>query len=243
MRGESVEIQKELFGADTSALAKYRALIVGQPGWGALLRYEFVNLFSFVPGALGLVLRKKLYPLLLGRCGRGVVFGCGVVLRHPHKICLGDNVVVDDFCVLDAKGKTNRGIVVGNGVFIGRGSILSCKNGDIVLGDGVNIGFHAEIFSGASVTVGANTMMAAYSYLIGGGHEASDAAVAPLEQARTAGGIALGAGCWIGAGALVLDGVTIGAQAIVGAGAVVTKPVADHAVVAGVPARPLRSRA
>jgi acetyltransferase-like isoleucine patch superfamily enzyme len=52
-------------------------------------------------------------------------------LRHPHKI-IGDNVVIDDLCCLDAKGTDNRGITIGNGVFVGRNTILSCKNGDIV---------------------------------------------------------------------------------------------------------------
>ncbi len=71
-------------------------------------------------GALGLALRKALYPLLLGSCGRNVVFGQNVVLRHPHKIHIGSNVVVDDNCLLDAKGESNRGIRIGSGVFIGR---------------------------------------------------------------------------------------------------------------------------
>ena len=64
---------------------------------------------QWVPGALGLALRKTLYPLLLGACGRGVVFGQNVVLRHPHKIRIGDNVVIDDNCLLDAKGDAQPG--------------------------------------------------------------------------------------------------------------------------------------
>ena len=243
MRVESVEIQKELFSAGKSALAKYRDLIIGRPGWWALIKYEVITLFSYMPGAAGLWIRSKLYPCLLGRCGKGVVFGCGVVLRHPHKIFLGDQVVIDDHCVLDAKGQSNRGIEVGPGVFIGRNSILSCKNGDIILQDGANIGFNCEIFSGARVQVGKKVMLAAYTYLIGGGHESDSTAVAPLEQARTARGITVGDGSWLGAGVLVLDGVTLGEQSIVGAGAVVTRSVDPRAVVAGVPARLMRSRA
>ncbi|MEZ5070402.1 MAG: DapH/DapD/GlmU-related protein [Bacteroidales bacterium] len=46
---------------------------------------------------------------------------------------------------------------------------------------------------------------------------------------------------WIGAQATILAGVTVGENAVVAAGAVVTKDVPDNAVVAGVPARIVRS--
>jgi len=46
---------------------------------------------------------------------------------------------------------------------------------------------------------------------------------------------------WIGAGAILLPNVTVGEQAIVAAGAIVTKDVPPHTVVAGNPARVLRS--
>ena len=50
----------------------------------------------------------------------------------PHKIRIGDNVVIDDNCLLDAKGDANSGHhASADGVFIGRNTILSCKNGDI----------------------------------------------------------------------------------------------------------------
>ena len=233
-------VQDQLFRAPGGARAKYSALIVGKPGLGALVKYELVTLFAqCVPGALGLMLRKSLYPMLLGRCGRNVVFGRDVVLRHPHKIHIGDNVVIDDHCLLDAKGDTNRGIDIGNGVFIGRNTILSCKNGDIALAEGVNIGFNCEVFSAGRVTIGAHTLLAAYSYLIGGDHDFSDPAVAVNAQPRKSDGIAVGAGVWIGAGAKVLDGVSIGDRAIVGAGAVVLGPVPAGAKAVGVPARVL----
>jgi acetyltransferase-like isoleucine patch superfamily enzyme len=230
--------QDQLFNAPGGAAAKYSALIVGRPGVLALLKYELVILFAqWVPGALGLAMRKVMYPWLLGSCGRNVVFGCGVVLRHPHKIHIGDNVVIDDQCLLDAKGDANAGIRIGNGVFVGRNTILSCKNGDITLADGVNIGFNCEIFSAGAVSVGAHTLLAAYSYLIGGDHDFSDPAVAVNAQRRKADGIGVGAGVWIGAGAKVLDGVTIGDRAIVGAGAVVRESVPAGATAVGGPAR------
>ena len=53
--------------------------------------------------------------------------------------------------------------------------------------------------------------------------------------------ITVGAYAWIGAGATIMPGVTIGAGAVVGAGSVVTKNVPDRMIVAGNPARILRS--
>src|SRR5207247_2337852 len=164
--------QDQLFAPGKSSRAKYAELVVGRAGLAALLKHELVVLIAQpVPGALGLALRKALYPLLLGFCGRGALFGQNVVLRHPHKIHVGNNVVVDDNCLLDAKGESNRGIRIGDGVFIGRNTILSCKNGDIELAGGVNVGFNCEIFSASRVAIGARTLIAAYAYVIGGDHD------------------------------------------------------------------------
>ena len=235
--------QDQLFAAGQSAREKYSALVVGRPGWGALLHYEIVQLLGqHVPGALGLAMRRTLFPSLLGRCGRNVVFGQNVVLRHPHKIRIGDNVVIDDNCLLDAKGDANHGITIGSGVFVGRNSILSCKNGDIELAGGVNIGFNCEVFSASRVTIGRDTLLAAYCYVIGGDHDFSDPAAAVLAQGRTSDGVAIGAGAWLGAGAKILDGVTIGEGAVIGAGAVVRESIPASAIAVGIPARVVSTR-
>lgn len=235
--------QDELFGAKTSARQKYARLVVGKPGLGDLLKYELITLLTqWVPGALGLALRKTLYPTLLGSCGRNVVFGQNVVLRHPHKVHIADNVVIDDNCLVDAKGDTNRGIRIGSGVFVGRNSILSCKNGDIELADGANIGFNCEVFSASRVRIGAGTLLAAYTYVIGGDHDFSDPSKSILEQGRKSDGVDIGEGAWIGAGAKILDGVTIGDKAIIGAGAVVTRDVPAQAVAVGIPAKVTSTR-
>ena len=230
--------QDQLFDERRSAVDKYASLVVGRRGWIALLKHESITLASqAVPGALGLVLRKFLYPSLLGACGRNVVFGQNVVLRHPGKIRIGDNVVVDDNCLLDAKGDTNAGIAIGSGVFVGRNTILSCKNGDIAIGDRANIGFNCEIFSASRVTVGADSLLAAYCYLIGGDHDHADLSKPVTAQGRQSKGVSVGDGVWMGAGAKILDGVRIGGHAIIGAGAVVRVDVPEYAVAAGRPAR------
>jgi acetyltransferase-like isoleucine patch superfamily enzyme len=235
--------QDQLFDARSSARDKYARLVVGRAGFGALLKHEAVVMCSqHVPGALGFALRKLFYPALLGACGRNVVFGQNVVLRHPHKIRVGDNVVIDDNCLVDAKGDSNQGITIGSRVFIGRNTILSCKNGDIEIEDGANIGFNCELFSASRVRVGKDTLIAAYSYLIGGDHDAKDPSAAVLSQGRSSAGVSVGAGAWLGAGAKILDGVTIGDGAVVGAGAVVREAVPPRAIAVGVPARVIGTR-
>lgn len=236
-------IQRELFNERRSSADKYRELVIGQPGWWPLIRFELVMLLaSTVPGALGLLLRSKLYPLVLGRVGRNVVFGQHVTLRHPHKIYIGDNVVIDDQCCLDAKGTDNQGIAIGNGVFVGRNTILSCKNGDIVIGDHANIGFNCEIFSASRVTVGKSILMAAYTYLVGGDHLYDRIDIPVLDQGRTARGIDVGDGVWLGTHVVVTDGSAIGRDAIIGAGAVVVGTVPDYAIATGIPAKVQRDR-
>ncbi len=236
-------IQQELFDERKSKVAKYQDLVVGRPGWGALVAFESVVLVaSWVPGALGLFLRSKLYPLVLGRVGRNVVFGVNVTIRHPHKIAIGDNVVIDDQCCLDAKGSDNRGITIGSGVFVGRNTILSCKNGDIVLDDRANLGFNCEIFSASTVHVGSDVLMAAYTYLVGGDHLYDRVDIPVLQQGRTARGIEVGAGVWLGAHVVVTDGSRVGRDAIVGAGAVVVGDIPEFAIAVGTPAKVLRDR-
>ncbi len=242
-RRKQIGIQDAMRDGGASALGKYQDLVVGSPSLARLLLFELVMMTSsWVPGALGLFLRKLLYPLLLGSCGRGVVFGQGVVLRHPAKIRIGDGVTIDDLVVLDAKGTENRGIDVGDFVFLGRGTILSCKNGDIRLGEHTNLGFQCEIFSGSNVVVGHHGLFAAQAYLVGGGHDFEDTDRAVIDQPRTSRGIVLGDNVWLGTGAKVLDGVRIGSDVVVGANAVVTDDLPERAVAAGVPARVLRRK-
>ena len=236
-------IQDELFAPGRSKARRYADLVVGRPGLWALVKYEaIVTLCGWLPGALGLLLRSKLYPRLLGRVGRNVTFGANVVLRHPHKITIGDNVVVDDGCCLDAKGTDNRGITIGDGVFIGRQTILSCKNGDIEIDDHANIGFNAEIFSAARVRLGKHTLVAAYTYLVGGDHLYARTDVPVLYQGRTAQGIEVDDNVWLGAHVVVADGAQVGRDAIIGAGAVVIGEIPPYHIAAGVPAKVIRDR-
>jgi virginiamycin A acetyltransferase len=52
--------------------------------------------------------------------------------------------------------------------------------------------------------------------------------------------VTIGAGSWIGSGAIVL--ADVGRNCVIGAGSVVTKPIPDNVVAVGNPARVISSR-
>jgi acetyltransferase-like isoleucine patch superfamily enzyme len=79
------------------------------------------------------LLRKICYKFLFTEIGRGVTFGQNVIIRHPHKMKIGSNVMIDDNCVLDAKGCQKGDFVINNNVILSRGCILSAKYGSLQL--------------------------------------------------------------------------------------------------------------
>ncbi len=237
--------QKKLLDKKTSLLGKYSMLFLGRKSLLGLLKFELINLcVSWVPGALGLTLRKLFYPMLIGRVGRGVVFGQNVTLRHPHKIRIGDQTVIDDYAVLDAKGESNDGITIGSNAFIGRNSILSCKEGSIHLADYCNVSANCMLLSETEVSLGKHCFLAGNCYLVAGGNHSFDRPDVPImfQPSYSKGGIKIEDDCWLGAGAIVLDGVTIGHGSVIGAGSVLTKPLPEYSIAVGSPARRIRDR-
>jgi len=91
---------------------------------------------------------------------------------------------------------------------------------------------------GGGITIGDRVMIGPKVNLITGGHPL------PLAERRehtTMAPVVIEEDAWIGAAATVTQGVTVGAGAVVAAGAVVTKDVPARTVVAGVPARVVRT--
>jgi virginiamycin A acetyltransferase len=71
-------------------------------------------------------------------------------------------------------------------------------------------------------------------------HGIDDVGVAIRDQPGSPSRVRIGAGAWIGSGAIIM--ADVGRDSVVGAGAVVTRSVPDRVVAAGVPARVVKSR-
>lgn len=228
--------------AARSPAAAYRALQYGNmPLRKAILAEILFFLFGAMPGAPGLWFRKKFYPPLFRSCGRGVIFGRNLIIRHPHKISLGDGVILDEGSTLDAKGTTNHGITLGQRVYIGRLSTVYTKNGDISIGDNVSLSALSILFSSNQLVLKKNTVIASYVYILSGGeYNPNDPTPFTFQPGtQTRGPLVIGEDCWICTGAKILDATrSIGDRSIIGAGAVVARPVPPHTTVLGVPARP-----
>lgn len=240
-------LHEQLTDGSKSTFARYQDLALGSNSIWYLIKYELIMLFSsWVPGALGLLLRKLLYPRIIASVGANVVFGQGVAIRHGPKIKIGDGVIVDDGAVLDAKGGSNSGITIGNDTIISRNVVLSCKNGDIAIGNGCTVGISTLVHAleGSDVSIGDQVLIGAFSYFIGSGPYHSDDLHVPfkLQGMQPLGGIQIADNVWFGSHVQVLDGVQIGSGSIIGASTVVNKSVAAMSVVAGVPMKLIKMR-
>lgn len=93
-----------------------------------------------------------------------------------------------------------------------------------------------------SVTIERDVLLATGVHVLSGGrmHGTADLSKPIREQEGEFVHVTMGAGCWIGAGAVVM--ADVGRDAVVGAGAVVTKPVPEKVVAVGVPAKMVRTR-
>jgi acetyltransferase-like isoleucine patch superfamily enzyme len=108
--------------------------------------------------------------------------------------------------------------------------------GSLVLGERVFINTGATVVATHSITVGDDC-------LIGDLVAIFDSDFHPMEPSRPTrtAPVRLGANVWVGRSATILPGVTIGDHSVIAAGSIVTEDVPARTVVAGVPARSIRT--
>ncbi|NJM99227.1 MAG: acyltransferase [Phormidesmis sp. RL_2_1] len=105
------------------------------------------------------------------------------------------------------------------------------------LAENVYCGRNVYIGAYQPISIGQNSLIGAYSYLISGNHPFSDIAVPIRLQGYEGSPITIGSDAWLGCQVVVLPGVTIGDGAVIAAGAVVNKNVPAYEVWGGVPAK------
>ena len=235
-------IRERLAKGHQSPFKTYMDLTVGESSLLQFIIYELLTSFlGPIPGGVGFFLRKTFYPRLFKKIGRGLIIGRNVVIRHPGNIIIGNNVTIDDNCLIDARGAGLQGVVLEDNTIINRNCMIQSKVGLIHLGKRVSIGCNSVIVSMDGVEIGEAVLIAGGCNISAGSYHFDDANKPVMDQGvYTAGPIRIGDKAWIGTNVTILDGVKIGSGAVIGAGAVVTKEVPENSVAVGVPARIVR---
>jgi acetyltransferase-like isoleucine patch superfamily enzyme len=131
-----------------------------------------------------------------------------------------------------------RGATIGERVLVFGSFVFHGDPKNLTIGDDCTINGGAVLNASAPLTLGKNVRVSNQAQL------QTDELVPESGQRHREhrfASVVVGDGAWLAAGSVVVPGVSIGAGAIVAAGAVVTKDVDAFVLVAGVPARVVRS--
>lgn len=167
-------------------------------------------------------------PLSLARRGRGSVIMFPRQIDGARCISIGANTVVVRGSWVSAYQehlgkKYNPRIEIGNDVRIGRNFMLTAIE-EVTIGDGC-------LLSG-------DVFISDHSH----GYQPSE--LSPAQQPLIGKGpVRIGRNCFIGIRVSIMSGVTLGDYCVVGAHSVVTKSFPERSVVAGVPARLVKTLA
>lgn len=201
-----------------------------------------------LPSALVIsVAQRRARWLLRGllRFRRIVFVGPGVIVRGKANIDIGSGSTLGPHCQID--GYSREGVKLGKRVNIGGYTIVSCtghlaKYGrGIIVGDDSGIGEFGYIGAAGGVTIGRDVIMGQYVSFHSQQHRYADVSKLIRQQGTTEAGIVIGDNCWIGAKATFLDGSVVGSHSVVAAGAVVRGEFPSRSLIAGIPAKVLRS--
>ena len=130
---------------------------------------------------------------------------------------------------------------LGERIFIGAGTVISAKYGDIVIGDDVHISQGCILVAKYGIAIREDALIAEYVTIRDHDHRIDH--VESIRAASFVGGaIDIGAGSWLGAKSTILRDSCIGKGAVIGAHALVKGAIPNYAIAVGIPARVQRYR-
>ncbi|AYM89675.1 acyltransferase [Serratia sp. 3ACOL1] len=166
---------------------------------------------------------SELLELGFGKLGNNVKISKNSSLYNCRNISIGNNVRIDDFCVLSAG---NGGIEIGENIHIAvYSSIIGA--GKVTISDYANISSKVAIYSSNDD----------YS-----GEFMTNPTVSEEFTKVSHADVFIGKHVIIGSGSVILPGVTIGEGAAVGSLSLVNKDCESFVIYAGTPVRPLKER-
>jgi acetyltransferase-like isoleucine patch superfamily enzyme len=192
-------------------------------------------------GALAFIRFARAHGMLNRKYGRLVLRWAWLKLRW------GRRLETDGLCFVGpgVKLEIGRGAVLrlGRWSWIGHGTKIRAHEGVVEIGAKTVLGQECTISSFQRVSIGREGILADRVMLIDFDHGVVEVERPIRLQGIYKREVRVGNNCWVGYGACILRGATVGDNCVIGTSTVVTKDVPDNAVVGGVPARVLRTRA
>ena len=173
------------------------------------------------PGGIGGRARHAYYGRRFKKLGGSTDLGLHLLVLGPHRISIGSSFSCWRQCTLAA-----------------------CDDGRIDIGDRVamNANVYLNACTGGTIQIGSDVSIGPNVVMRTSDHR-FDAIDRPIrEQGHISGTITIDDDVWIAANVTVVGGVRIGRGSVVAAGAVVVRDVDAYTLVAGVPAKFIRSR-
>ena len=212
-----------------------------QTGWSnqnKMITYYYL-FFFFIRGLFVRLRIKSAKGLLL--------VGKKVRIFYPTNLQVGYNTIIEDGAEINCLSL--QGIKLGNRVTIGKYAIIRPSNiyggpiGEgLTMGNNSNIGPYNYIGCSGKITIGNNVMLAPRVSIYAENHVFDHPEILIRDQGVEKKEVIIEDDCWIAANSILLAGVTIGKGSVVAAGSVVTENVPPYSVVAGVPAKWIKSR-
>ncbi len=152
---------------------------------------------------------------------------------------------IGDSCTL---GEANTWIATGRGITIApccdftHAVTVDSSGGSIEMATRSGVGPNSVLYGHGGLRIGSGVAIAGLTMLVPGNHRFAQLDVPIRAQGTEPLPIAIGDDVWIGAGVTVLGGASISDGCVIAAGSVVRGHLPPRVVVAGVPARIIRSR-
>jgi acetyltransferase-like isoleucine patch superfamily enzyme len=192
-------------------------------------RLDEMDFYDYINFAHALAARLKgvvFYAAVLGGFGRRSWLKKPDLIYGAGRIHIGDDVRIEKGAVLYAVKKYSEGDYEGN-IRIGHGSYLN-RYFNATSAVGIEIG--------EKVAFGTNVFVCDFD------HGYTEPGASRLTSALVSKGpIRIGDRCWIGSNSFIASGVEIGADCVVGANSVVTQSFPAFTVIAGSPAKAIRT--
>ena len=173
---------------------------------------------------IALALGKLYYPLLFHSFGQKSTLEKPLLLSFPCYISIGEKTSIRKGVRLEVV-KDQHG------------------NGKIQIGSRCLIEQNVQIIARRLVSIGSDVSIAGHCAIVDVTHPYNQPGPTNIGYRIFQGSdeTHIGAGCFIGYGAVILAGVTLGAGCVVGANSVVNKSFGPKTVIAGVPAKAIKS--